>query len=228
MQKYLAAAERFIDKAFDIIVMLVLVVGIYYAVDVLLLYNDADADGVMGYKPTHETPKTYKELSKDCVGWICLYNTKIDYPIMQGVDNMEYLNKDPYGAYSLSGSIYLDSRNDSRFRDSYSLLYGHNVDGGHMFGGIEDFENRKYFNNHKKGELIVDGKYHKIEAFAFAHTNASEGLLFNPEVRGDRTEWINANANIKQKSQGKRIVALSTCTTPTSTLRMILFVYVVD
>lgn len=55
---------------------------------------------------------------------------------MQGEDNMEYLNKDPYGDYSLSGSIYMDSRNTSDMSDDYLLLYGHHMENDYMFGSI--------------------------------------------------------------------------------------------
>lgn len=42
------------------------------------------------------------------VAWLTIDDTKIDYPVMQGKDNTEYLNKDPYGDYALAGSIFLD------------------------------------------------------------------------------------------------------------------------
>lgn len=224
MNRFLSRSEGLIDKAFDILIVLVLVIGIYYAVDAFLIYRDADAGTVAVYKPTKTDPTAYKNLSEDCVGWVAVYDSGIDYPIMQGKDNSEYLNKDPYGAYSLSGSIFLDSRNDPKFKDAYSLVYGHHMEGDYMFGVLDDFEVEEYFDTHRRGELVVDGRFYNIETFAFARTDASEGAVFNPDIDTDRRAWAKANAQIYREPKGDRIVALTTCKTPESTLRTIVFV----
>ena len=78
------------------------------------------------------------------VGWIVVDDTNIDYPVMQGYDNSQYLNLDPYGEYSLSGSIFLDSRNSSDFTDPYSIIYGHHMEYGKMFGAIDDYLDDQY------------------------------------------------------------------------------------
>jgi SrtB family sortase len=64
----------------------------------------------------------------DLVGFLTVEGTNIDYPVMQGIDNSHYLNTDPFGAYSLSGSIFLDSRSSPDFSDEYSVIYGHHMD----------------------------------------------------------------------------------------------------
>ncbi|MBR1845920.1 MAG: class B sortase, partial [Oscillospiraceae bacterium] len=63
---------------------------------------------------------------------------------MQGETNGKYLNTDPYGEYSLSGSIFLDSRNAGDFSDSYSLVYGHHMADGMMFGALDAFFDEGY------------------------------------------------------------------------------------
>lgn len=226
-RKYLVGAERFLEKAVDIVVVLLLLIGLYYLYDSFLVLHSTP-DEMEAYHPTRENPSAYASISEECVAWIALYNTGVDYPVMQGKSNSEYLNKDPFGAYSLTGSIFLDSRNDRHFTDEYSLLYGHHVDGGRMFGALDAFANRTYFNEHRNGELVVDGEFHKIEAFAFAHTDASEGLIFDPSRPGDRLDWVRANATIYEEPVGARIVALSTCKSPASTTRTIVFVSIVD
>lgn len=45
-------------------------------------------------------------INKDVAGWITIDDTHIDYPVVQGKDDMEYINKDVYGEFSLSGSIF--------------------------------------------------------------------------------------------------------------------------
>ena len=228
MYSTLKSIERFIDKIVDIIFIFVLIIGLYYVYDSVIVYKNSSTNSVMAYKPSKDSNVVLKELSEDCVAWISIYDTKVDYPVMQGIDNNEYLNKDPYGAYSLSGSIFLDYRNDKEFNDIYSLVYGHHMSGGFMFGALDDFEKKDFFDNHREGELIVNNKYYKIETFAFVHTDANEGIIFNPDFEADRVEWIKRNSEIYYEPSGSRIVALSTCKSPTSTLRTIVFVSIID
>ena len=226
--KVFAGAERVLEKIVDAVFALVLVVGVYYVYDSVLVFDNTQVANAAAYKPTQADKEAYLAISDDCIAWISLYNTSVDFPIMQGADNFEYLNKDPFGAYSLTGSIFLDSRNASDFSDAYSLVYGHHVEGEHMFGALDAFNDKKYFDAHREGELVVDGEFHKVRTFAFCHTDASEGLVFDPSREGDRLAWIRANAQYCEDPAGSRIVALSTCKSPTSTLRTILFVAIVD
>ena len=84
-------------------------------------------------------------------GWLTVDGTNIDYPVMQGKDNNSYLNTDPFGNYSLTGSIFLDSRSSPDFSDEYSVVYGHHMDYGKMFGALDDFLNEKYLKQHSSG-----------------------------------------------------------------------------
>ncbi|MCR5793722.1 MAG: class B sortase, partial [Solobacterium sp.] len=64
-------------------------------------------------------------------------DTGIDFPVMQGSDNTEYLTKDPDGNYSVCGSVFLDCRNSADLSDPYNLVYGHHMRGQYMFGALD-------------------------------------------------------------------------------------------
>lgn len=51
----------------------------------------------------------------DVCAWLTLDNTHIDYPVLQGEDNLSYINTDVYGNFALAGSIFLDSGCDNTF-----------------------------------------------------------------------------------------------------------------
>lgn len=223
MYKTLRSIEKAIDKAVDILFVLVLIIGIYYVVDSYIVFQDADANNVAAYRPTKEDASSLARLSPDCIAWLTIYDSGVDFPIMQGKDNTEYLNKDPYGAYSLSGSIFLDSRCDPQFTDDYSLVYGHHMSAGLMFGALDAFGDESFLDAHREGEIIVDGAYYKLNVFAFTQTDVSEGMVFEPDREGDRLAWIRENARIFREPHGSRIVALTTCKSPTSTIRTIVF-----
>ena len=63
-------------------------------------------------------------MNPDVCGWIVMDHTGIDYPIVQGEDNFEYLDKDPLGNPEISGSIFLDWQNNRKFTGSIYGTYG--------------------------------------------------------------------------------------------------------
>ena len=69
-----------------------------------------------------------RALNPDVCGWLTLDGTRIDFPVVQGADNMVYVNTDVYGDFSLSGAIFLDSRCPADFTAPYSIVYGHHIE----------------------------------------------------------------------------------------------------
>ena len=89
-----------------------------------------------------------RALNPDVCGWLTLDGTRIDFPVVQGADNMVYVNTDVYGNFSLSGAIFLDSRCPADFTAPYSIVYGHHIEDGGMFGDIVQFTQSDYFAAH--------------------------------------------------------------------------------
>ena len=53
--------------------------------------------------------KKLKSQNQDIAGWIYIRGTTIDYPIVQGKDNEEYLHQDFNKKKSSSGTVFLDN-----------------------------------------------------------------------------------------------------------------------
>lgn len=133
-----------------------------------------------------------RKINPDVCGWITLDHTKIDYPILQGEDNLTYINTDVYGDFALSGSIFLDSGCDRNFRGKYSLLYGHHMAEHKMFGDLDLYRKKKFFNKSTTGTLILPDRSYKLEIFACMQVSASEESILQRE-NGRRTPadlWI--------------------------------------
>ncbi len=226
MYKGVRLADKLLQTCTDIVFLLVLLIGLYFLADTAYVLGHSRATVAMPFRPEDGDIAVLKELSEDAVGWITIDDTGIDYPVMQGVDNYEYLNKDPYGDYSLSGSIYLDSRNAPDFSDPYSILYGHHMSGGYMFGALDDFDEEAYFRAHLTGTLTCERGVLPVHCLAFLYTEAANELVFDPAQDAEElADWIKENAIFyNEDAEGGAIVALSTCRSPTSTRRMILFV----
>ncbi len=222
-------ANKTVNVGIDIIVVLILLIGLYFLADTIWVYMHSRADVTMPFKPVDGDMSILKDLSEDCIGWITLDDTTIDYPIMQGDNNMEYLNKDPYGNYSLAGSIFLDSRNASDFSDSYSILYGHHMSGGYMFGALDDFEDPTYFDQHATGTLYTERGILPVRIVSFLYTDASNDLVFDPKSDRDGVlKFAKEKAINRRESTGYEVVALTTCKSPTSTRRACLFVQITE
>ena len=229
MIKFWKMMNTIYEKTMLGIFIIALLVVIYAMYDTWYVFDHANDDSLLAFKPNavKAAENDDSKVISDMVGWITVKDTTIDYPIMQGSDNSEYLNLDPYGNYSLSGSIFLDSRNDKNFTDPYSIIYGHHMEYGKMFGALDEFLKEDYLNAHKSGELLVgpDGKVvNKLELFYAMRSDAKENMVFDPDKHEELRKFL--------KTQGfesdKRILCLSTCAGGTSSERVVVFAYILE
>ena len=75
----------------------------------------------------------------DCVGWIYVPNTNINYPVVRSSDNIDYVKKTFNGTENIAGCIFSDCRIDSPFSQK-TILYGHNMKNGTMFHDLFKIE----------------------------------------------------------------------------------------
>ena len=228
LRKTIRIVNKGIDRIILIVSLLIFLICIYAMIDAVMVYYNANDQSVLKYKPHGiEDAAVLRELSEEAAAWLTVDGTGIDYPVMQGKNNSEYLNKDPYGDYSLSGSIFLDSRCDGEFKDEYSLLYGHHMDYGAMFGALDDFIKPEYFSSHRTGTLLtVGGEEYKITFFAALKAPADEDVIFDPSnTANDKLlDYIKTNAPIYEEPTGQdHIIALSTCQSAENIERMLVF-----
>lgn len=135
------------------------------------------------------------DMNKDCIGWIYIEDTKVNYPVMYTPNDPEkYLKRNFYGKYSGSGVPFLDSRCNS---DSTNLIiYGHNMKNLTMFGGLRKYLDKNYL------------KAHPIIEFETLNSCVQYKII---EVR--KTDiydsWFTHNLDGNQ--DGKEYITLSTC-----------------
>lgn len=215
-------ASRTLDYFILILSLLAMFIGIYAFWDTHKVMEIADSDYYEVYKPNSEDNLTFNDLKKinpDLIAWIDIYGTNIDYPVVQGKDNDEYLNKTVLGKFSTAGSIFLDSSNSKDFSDYQNIIYGHFMADRKMFGDLELFDDKKFFESHKYGKLDRLGKKTKgIEFFALIKTvgddqkilNTAKTIKENPEL----IDYIYKNSKYSRKinlSEKENIVILDTC-----------------
>ncbi len=227
LRKTIKVLDKTVDRIVLIASPLFFLVCFYAMYDAVMVYYNANDTSILKYKPTAADTEILRELSDDVVAWLTVDDTNIDYPVMQGKDNSEYLNRNPYGNYSLSGSIFMDSRCSKRFKGEYSLLYGHHMDYGSMFGALDRFIEKSYFDSHRTGTLItIDGVEYSIKFYACTKALATDKEIFDP--LNTNTKKINKNLENKAEifvkpklDKSDKIIALSTCQSAETIERMV-------
>lgn len=179
-----------------------------------------------------------RTINPDACGWITIDGTNIDFPILQGEDNVEYLDHDIYGNESRLGSIYIDSRNNSLDNATYDLsdftiIYGHHISGARMFAQLCNYKSQSYYDNHDFGIIYTpDGYAYKMEIFAGVIIDGSdETSLFTSDFV-DEAQFDAYVNNIVASSTfdsdieveyGDKIVALVTCSYEFDNARYVLY-----
>ena len=229
IRKSIIFAHKSINFIVAIISLILFLICLYAMIDAYNVYVGASDTGILKYKPVAGDTEMLRELSDDAVAWLTVDGTRIDYPVMQGKTNDDYLNKDPYGEFSLSGSKFLDSRNDKMFSDPYSLVYGHHMEYGAMFGSLDEYAGKEFFDAHRTGTLtVIKGAEYKITFFAACKAQATEKVIFDPTESNNQAllAYLNKHAIIydpRGVSAGSKLIALSTCQSAESYERMIVF-----
>lgn len=232
------AGNRVLSVIVAILIAVMLLYGGYSLWDTAMLYRGAFVSSdLLKFKPSPEnvdgpTLAELVALNPDVRGWLTIDDTHIDYPVVQGKTDMDYINKDVYGEFSLSGSIFMDSRNAADFSDSYCLLYGHHMDNGAMFGDVVEFVNKDYFDSHRTGTLyLIDGSVYTIELFACIEIDAFDSVVYQPTAQeqgnvGPLLEYIREKA-VQYREIGvttsNQIIGLSTCAEAETNGRVVVF-----
>ena len=194
--------------------------------------RDADSAEVAGpnaqLKPPIEVDfDKLKSVNEDVVGWIYVDALPdISYPIVKGKDNQTYLHQTYEKNYNFAGTIFVDYENSGDFSDCNTLVYGHNMKNGSMFGHLKKFrEDDKLYKQDKYFWILTPERNYRYEIITAYTTgvNSDTYTLF----KGPGEEFEKYLEKIKGYSEIQtddtdltikdRIVTLSTCTGNEST-----------
>lgn len=118
-------------------------------------------------------------MNPDLAGWIRIPGTKINYPVMQTPDRVDYyLQRDFQGNYSIWGCIYAREECDLKEPSDNITLYGHNMRDGSMFAGLNGYTSREFWEARPYICFDTLEEHHVYVIFAVFTTTASEGEGF--------------------------------------------------
>lgn len=177
-----------------------------------------------------------ESMNRDFIGWLYLPDTTIQYPIVSSEDDEHYLAYTFDGTKNSCGSIFMDKSNKTDFTSDNTVLHGHNMKNGTMFGSLRKFEKKEYWEEHPYIWIIRENIAMKYEIFAVCITEAASDvytLEFDEEKNfqdyiADRINDDAVFATGVNVTTNDRILTLSTCTSDTETGRRVVQAKLVD
>ena len=146
--------------------------------------------------------------NSDVVAWLYIPDTNVNFPVVKGPSNYTYLNLNYEGNYSISGSIFMDIACSSDFSDAETLLYGHNMHNGAMFGRLKKFNDGKYLAAHKDVfVLLPTGETMKYSASVGKYISINDDVYTLPKY-GDGPETLVLSTCTDDSSDVERFVLI--------------------
>lgn len=179
--------------------------------------------------------KKLKEINPDVVGYIIIPDTKISYPILYNSDMTKYIDHDVEMNYSRAGAIFMDANNHPSFIDDNTIIYGHQMKDGSMFGDITTyFRDTAYASNHSYIYLYTENGIRLYRIFAGRMTEATSDVYTTHFTYQEKLSFINeqmrhsAFESTYVPTGDENFITLSTCTNITKTSRYVLFAQLVE
>lgn len=182
--------------------------------------DDADVSDILPeYRKMYGT-------NSDLVGWIVVEETDINYPVVQSKVYQEYyLDHNFDGEEDDAGAIFADARNDVFLPDDNIILYGHNMKNGSMFGTLQSYLDKTYYDSHKTISFDTLYDRHKYEIVSVGLSKISDESAdtfkyYNFLNASNKKEFGNYVKNIKKleaydtgvsMKYGDKLITLSTC-----------------
>lgn len=156
-----------------------------------------------------------KKINSDTVGYLSIDGVDINYPVVRTTDNKYYLKHSFDKSRNVAGWIFMDYNNKDINKDKNTVIYGHNMKDGSMFGKLKLLKKNKsntiyYYDSNNKYEYRVFSIYEIDAEDYYINTifNSDKDYLTFIQIIAKRSIYnyeydIDVNDNI---------ITLSTCT----------------
>lgn len=182
------------------------------------LSNSGDDTRTHWYDVVDVNIAQLKEQNTDIIGWLWFENEEISYPILHAEDNDKYLHTAYDGSSARAGSIFMDCYNNENFLDSHTIIYGHNMKNGSMFGKLKNYRQEDYYDSHQYFQVITENKSMRYQIFAYEDVSEDSFIYQVPFDKnkefGDflhQIQKISMHKTDLNITMEDNVVTLSTC-----------------
>jgi len=158
-----------------------------------------------------------KEINPDVVGWIYIPGTNVNYPVVQGEDNDQYMHRLITGKYNGAGSIFLDAAVAPGFSAQNNTIYGHNMKSGTMFHETIGYKKQDFYDTHPTAMLLTPEVNYIVRFFSGYVTDAWGDAWEYTFTEAEFQTWLEERtqqswfASDVIPSTQSQILTLSTC-----------------
>lgn len=163
------------------------------------------------------------EENPDCIGWLTIEGTMIDYPVMYHPEEENYyLHRDFDGNYNANGCLFVAENCDLETSDNL-IIYGHHMNSGKMFAALEGYKEEKFCEEHPLitfNTLHGEEKYQVMAAFSTPVYTGNDFAYYTFTKAESKAEYDSFIEAVKGRSlydtgitaaYGERLLTLSTC-----------------
>ncbi len=180
------------------------------------------------------------EQNPDTVAWLYIPGSVIDYPVVQGEDDEEYLKTDfsgNTGGLVNLGAVFLSVINDGDFSNDNNFLYAHRSGDGTMFGTLVKMQDQEVFDELRTLYVFTPTRNYRcvtiaLDVVAYTEVSILQPSFSDAEAMVDylqnRVDESAAVADDVDLSSFSKIFTLITCENTDATTRAVLFAGVVE
>lgn len=181
-----------------------------------------------------------RAVNPDVVGWIYVPGTPVNYPVVQTSNNVTYLSTDFQGGHgwlAQFGCIFVAAENAPGFTDANTVLFGHHMNDGSMFGFIDGLFDPKRFNSTRTIYLLTPDGDFRLETFSILTCDENESIAqISFATEEERVAYVQDKMDRSavapdpalDASSVSKTFMLATCDNSARNLRQVLFAAVVE
>ena len=178
-----------------------------------------------------------RRANPDIIGWLYMSDPEISLPILRSVvDDTWYLYHDAVGNYKREGSLFVEHEyNLADFSDPVTVIYGHRMSSGSMFGTLQATLSESGFFDEDRFIVVFTQKETKVyQIFATLPSDNAHLLYYNDfhteevydayfsELFTKTGLGVNLISEAKP-TYGDRVLVLSSCLWGDRTKRYLVF-----
>lgn len=157
-------------------------------------------------------------MNADYIGWLDIPGAGISYPVVLAADYWEYLYTTFDKVQNNAGSIFADYRCAGDWTSRNTILYGHRMNDGSMFGTLNQYFDSSYLGAHREIHIYVEGRLLVYEVFSvYQAVAADESYTVRFGSDEEYKAWLDGIASKSAVNTGvsldgvDRVLMLSTC-----------------
>ena len=237
----------------SIVIILVCAIIALVCIIYIINYYATKSNGNEFYESLQETIQTesnleipinfenlHETINPDIYAWITIPDTTINYPVLQDkTDNEYYLNNTAENKSGYPGSIYTENFNQKDFSDFNTVIYGHNMGDGTMFGNLKLFRDNEYLKDHP--EIIIYTEESILTYQIFAVVTFTDRHILNTydfSTTEGKVDFLNDVKDVRDfdsiiledipVDENSNILTLSTCIKYSPNNRLIVGAVLID